>query len=168
MKNQNLVIMVLLAQTIILVWLAIKLAGLQSDVEKISAFETFVDPSLQIESTRPAPLPSASSGLNAAEVRTIIRSELDAFAADVLSGEQKLVAETREKPPAPKTDPAELARLQAEVNGQLNLMHSGVSPSRVDFARLEQNIARLPPGQREDAIKRMFSAVSQGKVDVRF
>lgn len=168
MKLQKLTLIVSLAQTALLVWLALKLVGLQNDVDKISAFETQVDRSPHAMSTRPAPQPSAFSGLEAAELRSILRSELDAFAVDVLSGEQKPATNTREISKAAETDPVELARLQAEVRGQLDLLHSGAVPTQAELARLEQNIARLPPGQREDAVKRMFNSVNQGKVDITF
>ena len=168
MKFQNLIFMVLVVQTALVVWLAIKLVGLQSDVAKFSVYQTPTDTSSHHVSVRPAPLPLAQNGLNAAEVRAIIRSELDAFAVDILSSEQKLADNSREMAPIPKPDPAELARLQAEVNGQLDLLHSGVVPSQTELARLEQSLSRLPPGQREEAVKRMFKAVNQGKVDITF
>jgi len=168
MKLQNLVLPVLIAQALLLVWMAIKLAGLQGQLNDLTADMAPVDANLQQASKRTEAMRPNYSGLSAVELRTIIRSELDAFAVDVLSGEQKLEAKDSEMPSAPKTNPAELAKLQAEVNGQLDLMHSGAMPTQVELARLEENIARLPPGEREEAIKRMFKAVNQGKVDVTF
>lgn len=171
MKYQNLILSVLLVQTIILGWLAVQLVDVRNDITQISAQNVLVDDKAMYSpasSKLPAISASGEASVNASEVRTIIRSELDAFAADVLSAVPGTMNTQIETPEKPIADLVELAGIRADVKGQLGLLHSGAGSSAVEIARLEQNIGRLPKGEREAALKQMFKAVNQGKVDVKF
>ena len=168
MKNQNLVFTVLFVQTILLVWLAFKLTGLQNQVTNLTPVNTAQKQSQNSQAIQAEPQPLSVSGLTASEVRAVIRSELDLFVDDILVPYQQGLPNAEPRSTEPKYKDGELETIQNAVNTQLSLLQTGSGNSPVEIARLEQNIARLPKGEREAAVRQLFKAINQNKVDVKF
>lgn len=105
-----------------------------------------------------------------AETRQIIREEMDALEGRLLDAidEAGLAREVKPNQQTRRIGKNEVAQMNTAVENQINSFMSQGSASQAEMAKLEQMIARLPPGERIKAMGALNKAVNSGRLDVKF
>jgi hypothetical protein len=162
---------ILAAQTALILFLTLRFAAVE---ERLGDLATSVattrdepasrTPDEAVEERSIAARASAPIGASPDEIREIVRNEMDALAWRILeSKDEKRPAATR---PAPS--PGDVAALNAAVAGELSSFIASGRASPIEMQALQQKIARLPPGERDKALKQLTKAINDGRLDARF
>lgn len=161
MNTNHLLIGLVAVQTAAILFLVVQVNALQARTNEIASAQY---PAIETASTPTTEASMGHIGLTATETRNIIREELSAL-SDIRNSE----AATSQRAGIVGNDmtPEEIQALKATISSQINNLSAIGTASRSDIAAVEQNIARLPAGERQQALGRLFRAINQGNIDTR-
>jgi len=108
--------------------------------------------------TAPVVRPVPADCPDAEQLRAIIAEELQAH-ADGEAG----AAEAAPRSHAPPPDPAQLARVEEEIDRHIQ----AGAISQVDMMRLQASIARLDPAGRKRMLSKLIKAMNTGRLEGR-
>lgn len=113
--------------------------------------------------------PTSSAGsISAQDIRQIVREEVNLLAERLikeLKGSASS-AVTQSAPPLISED--EIARIHASAASQISTMSSFGAATPSAMAKFEDTIVKLPPKEREAAMREFMKAVNQGEIKTRF
>ncbi|MEP3889821.1 MAG: hypothetical protein ABJN69_05090 [Hellea sp.] len=173
MDSRKTFIIFLILQSALLLFLSVRIIALERQAYGPVVELTSAEPKSKTSGyVTPSTPVNHSPSLKEDDIRFIIREEMTAFTRQIVEAidNGSDVNSAYEKPMAlaPKMDPRDLLAVKATVTAQIN-SYSGqgiISPS--EMSKLEHNIARLPAGERIEALKELNRAINKGLVDARF
>ena len=156
----------LAAQTALLLFLCVRVIAIDARTDRIASdSQSAVVAQAPARQSAPA-VARGGGGMNADEVRTIVREEINALETWLAASLEGAPAAPR--PPQPAADPAETARLSAAVDKDISFYISSGRASAAEMEALHQKIARLPPADRQKALAEINRAINDGRLDARY
>jgi hypothetical protein len=163
----RLLLPLVVAQLIGLGWMIAEMKDLQNEVTRLSAVTTMPTPIAATESDYNQPPPQTITlytpddySLDA--IREIVRDELNYALAGL-----ELAANT-EALPADQLDEEEALDRFYEATNTIDAYASQGRISAADMSRLQQQIAKLSPKHRTQAMQHLTKAMNSGQLDARY
>lgn len=173
MELRKTIIIFLVLQSALLVFLSFKVITLERQAHAPTAELINADPKSNIPNyILPAQSVNSTASLKPEDIRFIVREEMQAFTSQIVEAVESRPNNhstyTDTQVPAAIMDPRDVLAAKATVTAQINSYSGQGLISPIELSKLEQNIARLPPGERIKAFKELNRAINNGSVEARF
>ena len=155
----KLLFLLVLAQTLLIALLYFKVDAVEQRVaQSAAAAPRAIDAARRLPGSAPAPAATVR-GVDTAELRRIIREELQSVSLDWAAEQQQANAAAR-----PVYDEVEMQRRREQVQSSLDYLKTQDEVSQAELDLLLADIARLDPERRSEAMKELNRAMNRGEI----